>query len=319
MKDKPETCYSSGCPLAETGRGFCLGSGDPTKAKIMLNLEAPGRDEISFEVRPVAARWVMSTQAEAERELTIRRRDYPEMEQKFLRYGAPVVGATGSALNFWILTKVGIRREDIFFDNVLRCLPPKGKTSQYPTGEIRKEAERCCRQYDRIDKFKPDTALVTIHMASLLREITPLPLVVKDIEKARDFTSQGRRLIVLVGGKAAHAFLRYADNVTRWRGHYAALAENWSETYRSLFDYAAKKRKKAVRLTEEEQAEVDFFAVTKAVVKRAKEKKTRPLELFEGLCKSASRHRHKNPPKCSFEGCWTTYETKQQEAVCNTK
>lgn len=245
MADQPQSCADAGCPLFGVARGFCLGSGDPARAKYAAILEAPGKDEISFSLTP-AARAFFPTQEECDRELAIRRRDYPELEEKHIRFGAPVVGATGLALNFWIWQKVGIRREETFVDNTIRCLVPKGKNgSPYPTGDTRKAAEKACRQYDRLDKFKPDTVVISIHPAALLRSIVPLPLLVKDAEKVRDFTAQGRRVIALIGGKAAHAFLRYASSVQKWRGHYQALSEDWIHTYRSLFDYKAKvKREK---------------------------------------------------------------------------
>jgi uracil-DNA glycosylase len=225
-------------------KGFVLGCGSPEKAKYAIILEAPGRDEISFSLKPNPSRAFLSTGVECDRELEIRKRDYPEIDDRYLRLGVPVVGATGAALQFWIWPKLGIKREECYIDNTIRCLAPKGKNGEaYPTGEDRKEAELHCRQYDRIGKFAPDTAVVSLHPASILREITPLPLLVKDFEKVRDFTNQGRRVLTLLGGKAAHAFLRYASNVTKWRGHYTGLGDGWGDTYKSDFEYTRKRKR----------------------------------------------------------------------------
>lgn len=199
---QPPSCFSSGCPLAGVAKGFVLGSGSPSKARYGACLEAAGRDEIVFELKPNANRQFLSTAEACEKELAERRAAYPNLDEKWLKTGAPIVGATGGALTWWILPKVGLRREEFFVDNVLRCLPPKSKSGgQYPTGETRKQAERCCRQYDRWEEFNPNTIVLTIHPSSLLREITPLPLLIKDVERVRDFTSQGRRVLLLLGEK----------------------------------------------------------------------------------------------------------------------
>lgn len=299
-----------GCPLDKIGRGWVAGCGDPTKAKYAVVLEAPGRDEIAFRLAPNPNRAFLTTQAECDKELAIRRRDYPDVPEEFLRLGIPVVGQTGGAMMWWVWPKVGIRREEVFLDNTLRCLPPKGKSgAAYPTGEVKKAAEHHCRQYDRFHLYRPDTVIFSIHPASLLREITPLPLVVKDFEKVRDFTVQGRKVIMLLGGKATGAFMRYGSNVTRWRGHYAALAANWWESYKELFSFRKKERKK--RLTKSAREAEDVFGVPATVLQKAQKKQERPAELLPGLCKSAKRHTHKRPPKCGYADCWQNYERKR--------
>jgi uracil-DNA glycosylase len=243
---QPSSC--SECSMFGVARGFVLGAGTPEKARYMCILEAPGKDELSFALNPNPKRAFLQTIEECEHELAIRKRDYPELSNGHLRYGVPAVGATGLALIYWLWQKVGIRRDEVFLDNTIRCLSPKSKAgAAYPTGVNKKSAELHCRQYDRIHLFKPDCVILTIHPASLLREVTPLPLCIKDWEKARDFAAQGRRVLVLVGGKSAQAFLRYGQNSTRWRGHFSALSENWIETYKTLFEYQKKERKNAVR------------------------------------------------------------------------
>lgn len=298
---QPPSC--SGCPLYGVARGFVLGCGDPTKARYAVVLEAPGKDETVFELKPNPSRRFLSTKETCDAELAIRRRDYPELDDRWLRLGVPVVGQTGGALMWWIWPKVGIRREECFIDNTIRCLPPKIKDKQYPTGATKKEAERCCRQYDRLALFRPDTIVFSLHPASLLREITPLPLVVKDFEKIRDFTQQGRRVLALLGGKATSAFARYGSNVTKWRGHYQALTKDWCVTYRSLFEFAKKKRKKVDKSV---NIEGDYFCVPDTIV--AKAVRSRPDETAPGLCRAHKRHTHKRPPCCGHSGCWDEYE-----------
>lgn len=278
MRDKPDACYTSGCPLAVTcgcghhidlhqeesnctyvdghdvpckctvfkskGRGFVLGTGSPSKAKYAFIFEAPGKDELGFRIQPVAGRTFLGDQASVNAELAERERAYPGLDRRFTRVGAPIVGATGVELEMWGFPKSGINRGELFIDNTLRCLPPKSKQGAYPTGEDRKEAEKCCRMWDRFEEFKPDVALVTLHPAGIMREITPLPLQIADLTRAKDFAESGLKVMVLNGGKASHAFLRYAENVTKWRGHYEFLPSDWAATYKAAFEFKKKVKKK---------------------------------------------------------------------------
>lgn len=351
MRDKPAQCYESGCPLAVTcrncghhenahsrtltgtkaakeacteegctcqkfeslGRGFVLGTGDPVKAKYAFVLEAPGREEPSFQLKAVPGRSFFSDPAEVQRELATRRRDYPDVPIEFLTRGAPVVGQSGAALFGWILPKAGIKRDEtVYLDNTLRCFPPKNsQKAHYPTGETKKGAERCCRMWDRIDKYRPDTIVFSLHPAGILREITPLPLAVKDAEKVRDFTRSGRRVLALLGGKAAQAFARYGSNISKWRGHYFTLAAEWIETYKALFDYVAKgnARKRKAKVNDE----VDIWGVPQSVLDRAAEKNTRPEELNPIACKSFKRYQGKRAPKCGCRPCWDKFDSVQKD------
>lgn len=259
MRSKPNYCYESGCPLAVTcscshllsehpeeghcghldgeklcecpgfqsrGLGFVLGVGDPERSRLGLVLEAPGKDEISFPIEGVGAPGLIPSE-----ELERREKAYPELKgTRFVKVGAPIVGKSGSLVNSWILPKLGVRREEIFVDNTLRCLPPQNKQGVfYPVGEERAKAELCCRKWDRVEGFKPDLVEITLHPAGILREVTPLPLLIKDAEKWVSATKAGFRSLLLMGGKAAETFLGYGDNVTRWRGHYELTTLGWYE------------------------------------------------------------------------------------------
>lgn len=185
-----------------------LGSGDPTTAKMAVMLEAPGNQEVI---------WRVDDPAEIER----RRMRYPDMPEEFLRRGQPVVGPSGGVLFGWGLAPVQLTRNDLFIDNVLRCLPPKEKNGEhYPTKDVRKSAEAHCRQYDRWDEYKPTVSLVNIHPAAIAREPTPLPLMIQTFVKAKHFALAGERPLVLCGGKAAHMWMGHASTVQTWLGHY---------------------------------------------------------------------------------------------------
>lgn len=209
MPSQPITCV--GCPLYGVGTGFVLGSGNPRTAKMGILLEAPGYQELV---------WMAD-----EEELSLRKIAYPEMAPEFLRKGMPVVGKSGALLFGWELAAVQLTRRDLFIDNSLRCLPPKVKDTQYPTGEIKKSAEAHCRQYDRWDQFQPTVNIVNIHPAALAREPTPLPLGIKTFEKAKHFYLGGERPLVMCGGKSVNMWIGHGSTVQTWLGHYEIEGE----------------------------------------------------------------------------------------------
>jgi uracil-DNA glycosylase family 4 len=85
------------CPLAATRRNIVFGVGNP-EAELMFVGEAPGADED--------------------------------------RLGEPFVGAAGQRLDQWI-THLGLRRDQVYIANVLKCRPP-GNRDPKPL-----EIERC--------------------------------------------------------------------------------------------------------------------------------------------------------------------------------
>lgn len=75
------------CPLGKTRISFVFGSGSP-KARLMFVGEAPGRDE----------------------------------DQQ----GAPFVGRAGQLLTK-IIESIGLKREDVFIANIIKCRPPQNR------------------------------------------------------------------------------------------------------------------------------------------------------------------------------------------------
>lgn len=248
LLDKPFSCIESGCPLAVAGRGFVLGVGDPRTARLAVNLEAPGKDEVTFNLFPHKGdgeRLCFNNPVEAKAELTRRKRDYPDIPVELLSRGAPIVGRTGEILHWWTWPAAGVKFKDLFVDNTIRCLPPKEGENNYPTGEIRRRAEQCCRQYDRWHLMKADCAVISFHPAGIAREVTPLPLLVENFRKAMSFVAQKMKVVVLCGGKAVKVWLGRGENVTFWQGDYEAVGE--PRTKFAKFDPnepAAKKREK---------------------------------------------------------------------------
>jgi hypothetical protein len=272
FKDKPEYCYQSGCPLAVTGKGFAFGAGDPKNAELFLILDSPEASDTMFILSPSEGRKLYGDRTACDRELEHRKNRYPDIPLSRLMRGVPGAGRAGAELDTWVFPATGLTRDKVFVDHVIRCVPPKNKQGKhYPTGEERKQAEHYCRHYDRLDEFKPDTIIVSLGPQSLLGEITPLPLQIKDFEKARDFAALGKRVLMTLGGAATEAFARCGRNVTKLRGAYFLLKANWLEGYRGKFTFKTKAQKKKL-----EQAE-DLFGgnvdVEKPKFKRKKKEK----------------------------------------------
>lgn len=108
---QPSTCRN--CPLYGIGQGFvppCMPD-DRTRIRLAIQGEAPGKQEV---------------------------------QQRL-----PFVGPAGFWLTNNILNPIGVTRDEVVFDNTLRCMPPRNKAGEwYPVGGVREMAEVECRQYD---------------------------------------------------------------------------------------------------------------------------------------------------------------------------
>ncbi len=111
MLPKPSTC--SGCPLAESGTGFCPDL-IVKDADFTIYGEAPGTNEV---------------------------------EQHL-----PFIGKAGFVLKNWLmhsvpLLKIAQEKNRISYKNILHCLPPMKSGRPYPTGKDKEAAETQCAQY----------------------------------------------------------------------------------------------------------------------------------------------------------------------------
>jgi hypothetical protein len=159
VRDKPQYCFDSGCPMAEKGRGFALGCG-PQNAAISILFERPAEDELSFILdtthKPdgMSAQTWATVKAWRQAEIDRRRQAYPDLELRFLLRGAPVRGASGAELQNWALPMAGggVNLEDCFLENVLHCAAPAGadEKDMYPKGDERIRAESCCAHWNRL-------------------------------------------------------------------------------------------------------------------------------------------------------------------------
>lgn len=118
MLQKPNGC--SACPLLQTGRGFVPDQIVENEEYCIFG-EAPGTTEIGE--------------------------------------GKPFVGRAGFVLRSWLIRavpqlQIALEKNRISFRNILHCLPLEQKGRPYPTGETKREAEGCCKQYHSEIKAK---------------------------------------------------------------------------------------------------------------------------------------------------------------------
>lgn len=141
----------------------------------------------------------------------------------------PFVGGTGRLL-MKMLERQGLTRRDVLLANTLSCVGPGNK---YPIGDMRKAAERHCRQYDDVAgldlhhggllSFKPTHYMITLHPAVALRTWTLVRVIEADIAKAVRL-SKKYRLLVLLGEKATELVLPELDiGIMKIRGHHNPL------------------------------------------------------------------------------------------------
>lgn len=141
---------------------------------------------------------------------------------------APLSGPAGFVLSSRVLRHSGLMGEPISKCNVLRCMQPDNK---YPGGQIRRDAEGKCRQYDRLTPDQFDVTLLTLHPADLLyTKYDPLVLLVSDFARAKKLLDQGKTVAVLLGTEAKELWAPWLvgidaggkrhSGINDWRGHY---------------------------------------------------------------------------------------------------
>ena len=141
-------CTCIKCPLGHTRTNFVFGVGNP-RADVMFIGEAPGADEDA--------------------------------------QGEPFVGRAGQLLNK-IIEAVGMRREEVYICNILKCRPPNNRDPQIS------EMEACTPHlYKQIDLIKPKFIICLGRIAGqwLLKTNDSLTLL---REKVHDY--HGAKLLV---------------------------------------------------------------------------------------------------------------------------
>lgn len=179
MRKKPDYCRLE-CPYHKIGSGF-VPDEFPETAKIGVLLEAPGKSEIDFD-----------------------------------SYGRPLVGKTWYFVKYNILEPLGIKREDLFLANTIRCNPPG---NNYPIGKMAQEAREKCRHWDdKLNSFGEDLYIVTWHPAAIFRTPPLVKFVMRSFQLAQQRVAEGRRPLLLCGDKAVSLKMPWLKGgVKRWQ------------------------------------------------------------------------------------------------------
>lgn len=196
---KPPGC--SGCSMEHKGLGFC-----PDLIRLPALIPSSG-------ITPVRVP-----------KLTVWARD-PGTGEILKNPPEPLSGPSGFMLNNWVLPRADI---EMAYSkcNTIRCHTPDDK---YPTGKMRKSAEKQCRQYDQLTPDDHDVILVTLHPASIMHnKFDPLPLIISDFMRAKMLLDRGLDVLVLMGGEAMdlwaphlrHSVKGDSHGITDWRGHF---------------------------------------------------------------------------------------------------
>lgn len=262
MQQVPQQCVSVGCPMASVAKGFALHSGTvPPKSGIALLLESPGPDEPAFLVKDLPDGLV---------ELQRRRERYPDLDARWVNVGAPVVGRAGTLMWQWMMAPMGLHRNDVAIFNTLHCYPGKDAAGEfaYPKGGERKKSEACCADLwlRPLVAWDPTLSVVAMHPSAIQRDVVPLPMVLRAIERAKQAAARGERVLLLMGGKAAKHWLGYGENTSRWCGHWQQetdftrrkRAERWARNR----EVSVTKEKRVRKLTARTALEILLLGFT---------------------------------------------------------
>jgi uracil-DNA glycosylase len=162
------------CPLHESRKNAVPGDGKPT-SKFMIIGEAPGKEEDET--------------------------------------GHPFVGASGRFLNS-VLEGTGIKREDFFITNTVKCRPPKNRTPK------KNEIDTCTSNYlfEQIELIKPKLIM-------LLGGVAAKKLLgVKSVGEARGRVLEREGRSYIVGYHPAVRFYR-EDLAEKVKEDFAFLKE----------------------------------------------------------------------------------------------
>jgi len=171
------------CPLGPGRLKFVFGEGDP-KARLMFVGEGPGRDE---------------DQA-----------------------GRPFVGKAGELLDKMIVA-IGLRREDTYIANIVKCRPPDNRT---PTSD---EARACLGYLRRQIELIQPAVIVTLG-ATPLRELLGISEGITRVRgQWKRLQMGGREIPVMPTFHPAYVLRQYTQDVRRsvWEDLKAAKA--WAD------------------------------------------------------------------------------------------
>ena len=131
--------------------------------------------------------------------------------------GIPLCGATGTQLQTRILNPLGLSREEIIVDNLIRCKP---HGNNFPEGKLRRNMIETCRQWDSvIDLYDPNVIIMAFHPTFALIYTNQAYSTWNAFSKALRLHREGYRSLVLMGQEAKETFLpQLPGSITAWDG-----------------------------------------------------------------------------------------------------
>lgn len=154
----------------------------------------------------------------------------------------PLCGATGVRLQNDILSPLGLEREDVLFDNLIRCRP---YGNSFPIGNTAVNMIRHCRQYDTpIDTFNPTVVILAFHPTFALIRTNQAYSTWNAVAKAIALYEAGERPLIAMGAEIMNIlFPTLPGSITKWDGkHFFVKWPKGLSHTQSAYDQALQER-----------------------------------------------------------------------------
>ena len=129
----------------------------------------------------------------------------------------PLCGTTGIELQARVLTPLGIKRDDVILDNLIRCKP---FGNDFPMGELGRSMVTHCGQWNTIiDYYNPDVVIMAFHPTFSLIYTNQAYSAVNAVKKALRLREEGHRPFIAMGQKWKEClFPQLPGSITDWDG-----------------------------------------------------------------------------------------------------
>ena len=148
----------------------------------------------------------------------------------------PLCGTTGVELQNRVLTPLGIERDDVILDNLIRCKP---FANDFPVGDLGRDMVKHCGQWNTIiDLYDPDVVIMAFHPTFSLIYTNQAYSAVNAVKKALRLHEEGHRPFVAMGQKWKEClFPQLPGSITDWDGKHFFV--EWKKHgIKELSDYA---------------------------------------------------------------------------------
>ena len=129
----------------------------------------------------------------------------------------PLCGATGVELQTRVLTPLGIERDDVILDNLIRCKP---FNNEFPFSFLGIDMISSCGQWNTVlDHYDPDVVIMAFHPTFALIYTNQAYSTVNAVKKALRLREEGHRPFIAMGQKWKEClFPQLPGSITDWDG-----------------------------------------------------------------------------------------------------